>query len=148
MTHQQEKMMNLVEKHLAKFVEKNPNQGINIPNAMEVFADAYIEDMTEGCLISDSCLLSSIGYSRWENQIEAFLTKRIGFSKEQVELLYPVSDFRRAIFKFRNKEDWKTLAFSRCNYDFDRYEKALKNPEFVKNNKEAQAKINELLEAC
>jgi hypothetical protein len=127
-----ERLQKAVRTELRAHMKITGKNTINMMDAVKVFAKGYFNDFTEGSLVSDSVLLSSIGYSHGLRCLPEFLKLDLGFTQEFLDGLLGIEhDFKREIFAIRNKDQFNQMMFSFSDQNIDLYEKNLKNTEMV-----------------
>lgn len=133
-----EKLVNdaTVELHQAKLAK-----GLDLfhfHDALDCFAKGYFKYMTRNSIVSDNCLLSSIGFSRAFECLPDYLT-HWGFDCSKVRDLR--SEFSDHVFGIRNPKLWQMCAFIFSNKDMSEYEKNLNDKAFVKKYKDAMKEL-------
>jgi len=145
--------MSNLQKHVnaafESFVDNNKDENGQVVfrwfEAIQVFAEGYVNSMCDGALVSDDCLLSSIGFSRAFDALPDFL-KHYGFNSNP-ETLNLEHEFKKEVFRIRNPQIWKTHAFIGARYDITVFENRVKNdPDFVAQAKKMEAIFYDMLE--
>ena len=133
-----EQLQKAVRAELKNFIEAKDEKTINLADSVTVFAKGFFNYMTESSMVSDSVLVSSIGFSHALTCLPEFLKKDIGFSEELVENSHIEWMLKSELFAIRNTGQFEQLMFSNSKQDMDLYKKNLKNPERVEALKEMQ----------
>jgi hypothetical protein len=119
---------------LNNFIADKGTNTINLSEAMEVFAKGHFDNMTDGSMISDDCLLSSIGYGNAVECISPYLQLDLGFSQETIDKMTLSSlegMFRMELFAIRNTDRIEQIVFSMSNQKMELFAKNMKDPAMI-----------------